>query len=136
MVRKVFNKILHRYPKMHLPNCSSIVALGITFSSFSINNIYVIRSSFSDSHSRVLNPPDTKKVSQNLTCVTADEVCCLILWAPCKSSDLDPILSSMDCMDILITSITSIINLSLTEGSFPSYFKSAHVSPIEETLAH
>ena len=30
---------------------------------------------------------------------------------------------------ILITPITSIINLSLTEGSFPSQFKSAHVSP-------
>ena len=33
-----------------------------------------------------------------------------------------------DCIDILITPITSIINLSLTEGSFPSHFKCAHVS--------
>ena len=80
----------------------------------------------------MLNPPDTRKVLQNLSCVTADEVGlrCLVLQAPCKSSDLDPIPTSLvkDCIDILITPITSIINLSLTEGSCPSHFKSAHVS--------
>ena len=49
---KAFNKILHRCPKVHLPDCSSIVALASTFSSFCINKISVIRSSFpSDSHS-------------------------------------------------------------------------------------
>ena len=85
----------------------------------------------SDSQSRVLNPPDARKVLQNQSCVTADEVHHLLLRAPCKSSDLDPIPTSLvkDCIDILITPITSIINLSLTEGSFPSHFKSAHVSP-------
>ena len=55
----------------------------------------------------------------------------LILQAPCKSSDLVPIRTSLvrDCIDIIITLITSIINFSLTEGSFLSHFKSAHVSP-------
>ena len=117
---------------MNLPDHSSIDAVANTFSLFFINKISVIRSSFpSDSHSRVLNPPDTRKVLQNLSGVTSDEVRHLVLWAPCKSSDLDPILSSLvkDCIDILITPITSIINLSLTGGSFPSHFKSAHISP-------
>ena len=83
-------------------------------------------------HTRVLNPPDTRKVLQNLSCVSADEVHHLVLQAPCKSSDLDPIPTSLvkDCIDILIIPITSIINLSLTGGSFPSHFKSAHVSPL------
>ena len=72
---KAFNKVLHRCPKMPLPDHSSIDALVNTFSSFSINEISLIRSSFlSDSHSRVLNPPDTRKVLQNSTFVTADEV--------------------------------------------------------------
>ena len=121
---KAFNKIWHRCPKMHLPDHSSIASLANTFSSFFINKISVIRSSFSESHSRVLNPPDTRKVLQNLSCVTADEVHHLVLRAPWKSSDLDPIPTSLvkDCIDILITAITSIINLSLTEGSFPSHF--------------
>ena len=118
--------------KIHLPDHSSIAILAKTFSSFSINKISVIRSSFpSDSRSRVLNPPDTRKVLQNLSCISADEVRHLVLRAPCKSSDLDPMPTGLvkDYIDILITPITSIINLSLTEGPFPSHFKSAHVSP-------
>ena len=87
-LRKAFNKILHRCPKMHLPDHSSIVALANTFSSFFINKISFIHSSFpSDSHSRVLNPPDTRKVLQNISCVTADEVRHLVLRAPSKSSE-------------------------------------------------
>ena len=71
---KAFNKILHRCPKMHLPDHSSVGALANTFSSLFSNKISVIRPSFpSDSHSHVLNPPDTRKALQNLTCVTADE---------------------------------------------------------------
>ena len=53
---------------MHRPDHSSIVALAKTFSSLFINKISVNLSSFpSDSHSCVLNPPDTRKVLQNLT---------------------------------------------------------------------
>ena len=136
---KALNKFLHSCPQMHLPYHSSIAALANTFSSLFINKISVIHSSFpSNSHSHVLNPPDTRKALQHLSCVTADEVRHLVLRAPCKSSDLDPIPTSLvkDCIDILIAPIISIINLSLTEGSFPSHFKSAHVSPpFEKTLA-
>ena len=118
---------------MHLSDHSPIATLVNTFSSFFISRISVIRSSFPpDSHSRVLNSPDTRKVLQNLSCVSADEVCHLVLQVPCKSSNLDPIPTSLeqDCIDILITPITSLINLSLTEGSFPLHFKSTHVSPL------
>ena len=107
---KAFNKTLNRCPIMQVPDHSSTATLANIFSSFFINKISVIRSSFpSDSHSRVLNPPDTRKVLQNLSCVTADEVRHLVL---CKSSDLHPIPTSLvkDCIDILITPITSIIN--------------------------
>ena len=61
---KAFYKILHRCPIIHLPDHSSIATLANTFSLFFINKISVIRSSFpSYSHSRVLNPPETRKVS-------------------------------------------------------------------------
>ena len=103
---KAFNKVLHRCPKLHLSDHSSIATLANTFSSLLINKISVIRSSFpSDSHSRVLNPPYTRKVLQNPSCVIADEVHHLVLRAPWKSSDLDPIPTSLvkDCIDILIT---------------------------------
>ena len=104
---KAFNKILHGCPIMHLPGHSSIAALANTFSSSFINKIYVIRSSFpSSSHSRVLSPPDTRKVLQNLTSVTADEVRCLVLSGSMQvSSDLKPIPNGLvnNCIDILIT---------------------------------
>ena len=130
---KAFNKIYNRCPKLHLPDHSSIATLANMFGSFFINKISVSRSSFpSDSYFRVLNPPDTRKVLQSLSCVSADEMHHLVLRAPCKSSGLDPIPTSLvkDCIDILITPITSMTNLSLIEGSFPPHFKSAHVSPL------
>ena len=57
---------------------------------------------------------------------------CLVLLAPFKSSDYDPITTSLvkDCIDILLTPITSIVNLSLSGGSFPSHFNCALVSPV------
>ena len=128
-------RILHRCPKIHLADHSSIATLANTFSSFFINKISVNRSSFlSDSYSCVLNPPDTRKVLQNLSCVSADEVRHLVLRSPCKTSAVDPIPTSLvkDCFDIITTPMTFIINLSLTEGSFNSHFKSAHVSPLSK----
>ena len=56
----------------------------------------------------------------------------LVLSAPCKSSDLDPLPTSLvkDCIDILVVAIVSIVKLSLPEGCFPTRFKSALVSPL------
>ena len=48
------------------------------------------------------------------------------------SCDLDPIPTSLvkECLDVLITPITNIVNLSLQNGVFPSEFKSARVVPL------
>ena len=129
---KAFNKILHRCPKMYLPDHSSITALANTFSSFFINKISIIRSSFpSGSCSNVLTPPNTREVLHNLSHVTDAEVHRLVLSAPCKSSDLDPLPTGLvkDCIDVLVTPIVSIVNLLLSEGCFPTHFKSGLVSP-------
>ena len=129
---KAFNKILHCCPKVRLPDHTTTEALVNTFSSIFISKISIIRSSFSIASSDVLNPPDTEMVLQNLTYVTDDEVHCLVLSAPCKLSDLDPVPTTLvkDCIDILVIPIASIVNLSLSEGCFPSHFKSALVSPL------
>ena len=100
---QAFNKILHRCPKMYLPDHSSITALANTFSYFFINTISIIRSSFpSGSCSYVLTPPNIREVLHNLSHVTDAEVRRLVLSAPCKSPDLDPIPTSLlkDCIDI------------------------------------
>ena len=85
---QAFNKILHRCPKMYLPDHSSITALANTFSSLFINTISIIRSSLpSGSYSNVLTPPNTREVLHNLSHLTDAEVRRLVLSAPCKSSD-------------------------------------------------
>ena len=71
---------------------------------------------------------------------------CLLLFGPCqrtkfsklfkstpnKSCDLDSIPTSwvLDCISVLLTPIINIVNYSLQEGSFPSCFKTAHVTPL------
>ena len=64
----------------------------------------------------------------------------IILKAPIKSCDLDPIPTSLfsECIDDLIPSITSIIKKSLIAGSVPACFKSALLTPLfkKPTLDH
>ena len=57
----------------------------------------------------MVTPPNTRGVLQNLTPATEDEVRRIVLSAPCKSSDLDPIPTSLvkDCTEILVTPIVS-----------------------------
>ena len=105
----------------------------LVLSSFFINKISIIWSSFpSGSCSNVLTSPNTREVLHNLSYVTDAEVRRLVLSAPCKSSDLDPLPTGLvkDCIDVLVTPIVSIVNLSLFEGCFPTHFKSALVSPL------
>ena len=75
---------------------------------------------------------NTREVLHNLSYVTDAEVRRLVLSAPCKSSDLDPLPTGLvkDCIDVLVTPIVSIVNLSLSEGCFPTHFKSALVFPL------
>ena len=72
--------------------------------------------------------------------VSEEYVKSIILKAPIKSCDLDPIPTSLfsKCVDDLIPSITSIINKSLIDGSVPACFKSALVTPLlkKSTLDH
>ena len=61
-----------------------------------------------------------------------DEIEKLILGSSSKSCDLDPISTSMlkNCLDLLITPITDIINISMETSTFPQNDKKAHVRPL------
>ena len=63
--------------------------------------------------------------------VTEDEVSKRINESPTKSCLLDPIPTFLlkDCLDILLPSITKLVNYSLIDGSFPSAFKRVVVTP-------
>ena len=63
--------------------------------------------------------------------MSEDEILKIIKSTPNKSCDLDPIPTSLvlDCNSVLLTPVTNIVN-SLQEDSFPSCFKTAHVTPL------
>ena len=54
-----------------------------------------------------------------------DEIKKLMLSSSSKSCDLDPIPKSVlkNCLDILITPITDIINISMETSTFPQHLK-------------
>ena len=64
--------------------------------------------------------------------VSEDEIKKLILSPSSKSCELDPIPTSVlkNCLDIVITPITDIINISMETSTFPKNFREAHVGPL------
>ena len=88
--------------------------------------------SFSSSSSFSLpfpvNPPGLVKFDD----VSADDTTKVIKNLPTKSCLLDPWLTFLvkDCFDILLPSITKLVNCSLSEGAVPDGFKSAVVTPL------
>ena len=68
----------------------------------------------------------------NFSPLTTDQVKKIIISSKSKSSRLDPIPTTLlkDCLDVLITPITNIVNASLENGVFPDNWKSALVVPL------
>lgn len=85
--------------------------------------------------SSVTSPHDITAELHNLTLITEDEVQHLVLTAPCESCDFNPIPTSSvySRIDILATTMTSIVNLSLKDPSL-STVGTAHVSLHFENL--
>ena len=74
-------------------------------------------------------------VNNNLTIfesATEDEVKKTIISSASKSCSLDPIPTYLlkDCLDILLPSITKIINLSISTSNVPKCFKVAAITPL------
>ena len=124
-------KVLHRTSETVLPAHSSEKSLADTFASFFTNKISKIRDTFSASGSFNDTPDYVPPAFNTFKPVTEDEVRKCINESPTKSCLLDPIPTFllMDCLDILLPSITKLVNYSLSDGSFPSAFKRAERAP-------
>ena len=125
-------KVLHRSPKIVLPDHTNINSLINTFGRYFADKIAKLRSGLlsTDANHPVLGFCKNKFVS--FWTMSEEEVLKIIKSTPNKSCDLDPIPTSLvlDCIGVLLTPITNIVNYSLQEGSFPSCFKTAHVTPL------
>ena len=123
---------LHRIPDKVLPSNSSQKKLAEQFAAFFTNKIAKIGESVSSSSSFFLpspvNPPGLVKFDD----VSPDDIAKVIKNLPTKSRLLDPWPTFLvkDCLDILLPSITKLVNCSLLEGAVPDGFKSAVVTPL------
>ena len=130
-----FKKILHRSSVAVLPDYTNKTDLANTFCKFFYDKILKIRSTLQSSiPSSVTRPNSTKNTLSSFKPVSEEELLKILKSSPSKSCDLDPIPTSLvkECVDILITPITKIVNYSITEGSFPNCFKMAYVTPLQK----
>ena len=125
-------KILHRTPVSVLPDHVSEKSLADSFSDFFISKISRIRDLFKDVPPSVDLPDIPPKSFDDFNAVTESEIRKFILASPTKSCQLDPWPTFLvkDYVDILLPSVTKLINLSLRDGTFPSRFKEAIVTPL------
>lgn len=126
------NKILHRTKIPALPDYENISSLADSFGNYFKEKIDKIRSSFSTSPNNATHTRDLSSKLKHFELVSEKDIYDLINSCSNKTCDLDPIPTSLlkQHIDILIHPITSIINLSLQSGIFPSDFKTAHVRPL------
>ena len=133
---KTINSLLHRKPPSTLPSTLANMSLPDSFSSFFTEKISKLHSSLGSSgtqrSSPHTDPPYAPPILDCFTPVTEDEIVKLIRRSPDKQRDLDPIPTSLlkQCVHILAPVITTIVNLSLETGTFPSLFKRAVVTPL------
>ena len=122
--------LLHTNPKPALPDHDHLEQLLNRFSNHFKDKIAIIRCDI-DSHATqpTLCSSEAIATSQLSTFqqATTNEITDLVVKSACKSCRLDPIPTGLvkDNISILAQVITDIVNLSITEGVFPSAFKKA-----------
>ena len=127
------HKVLHRPHGTTSPTCKSSKSFADHFATFFLNKIMKIRESFSSSEScNMVHPPFDPPKLTVFTQVTQDEIGKIISKSPTKSCLLDPLPPFLikECIDILLPSITKMVNCSLWEGLVPDGFKKAVVTPL------
>ena len=129
----VLGDVLHRLPAKILPSIKPPQLLADRFMEFFTEKNEKIHSTFSASvNSQHITPDSPPPMFFTFSTVTEDQVTKIITNSPNKSCSLDPwpTFLALDCLDILITAITLIINASLEQGKCLNFFKQAHVTPI------
>ena len=136
----LINKLTNGERRTVFPETSSDQSLSEDFSEYFVNKIDNIMTDIErilDNESiediSVYEPADkTTCELSNFRQLTQEETLILIKQSKTKSSILDPIPTSIlkQCVDVLISPITDIVNSSLREGVFPNGWKCPVVTPL------
>ena len=129
------NYFLHRKSSPVLPSYHCLKSLSQSFATFFSDKIHklhtnlLLKANYCSPH---IDPPSNPVNLSNFQPVTLDEISKLLSQSPATDSDLDPIPTSLlkQCACVLLPTITNIINLSLSSGTFPDQFKSCSVHPL------
>ena len=128
------NSLLSRNKPSCLPSFSCASTLLASFLKFFDDKISLLCSKLSPP---TIPPTDRAPITPpplllSLAPSTEEEVRRVIMSSSDSSCDLDVIPTSLlkSCLEVLIKPITIIVNLSLSEGSFPTTFKHALVKPL------
>jgi hypothetical protein len=131
----ITNKLLHKSKCTKLPSSTSNSDLAEKFSDFFHKKIAAIRLDIEQRQQSLDFQELLPKCSQHLssfTPATEEDIFKLIKNSPTKSCQLDPIPTWLlkECVDVLVTAITTIVNLSISSGVVPDELKIAHVTPL------
>ena len=125
---EVLRSALHSNPESVLPSHESHKCLTNCFVTFFSDKITNIRDWFSSTDFfRLPAPPDLPKIDSFRTVSDVEihkaimKSCLLDLW---------PTFLVKECLDILLPSITKLVNCSLSEGIVPANLKKAVVTPL------
>ena len=129
---QILHSVLHSVPDKVLPSHASHIGLDNRFVTFFSDKISKIRDSFTNTDSFTLPAPSDVPKFALFKSVSEDEVRKVITKSPTKSCLLDPWPTFIvkECLDILLPSITKLVNCSLTGRAVPAGFKKAIVSPL------
>ncbi|WP_419615719.1 reverse transcriptase family protein [Thiolapillus sp.] len=128
-----FNSMLGKNFSSPLPSAFDSDDLPTVFSEYFTEKIRTIRNNFPPPNPTVSSVASfTGDPLQTFDPVTDDFVLKIIKSTPAKSCELDPIPTTLlyDNLDILLPTITNIINTSLTTGIVPRGLKTAIVKPL------
>ena len=127
------HKTLNKVSDATLPSHESQKSLADQFASYFSNKINNIRDNFgsigTENDIHPLSDPPKINVSRQVSEEALDKI---NKTSPTKSCLLDPLPTFLikECIDILLPSLTKLVNCSLMEGCVPDSFKSAVVTPL------
>ena len=133
--KKLWHALRHVLDKGHemtLPPHQSEQSLANQFLSFFTQKIKRICDMFTASSTAITPPMCTPPNLSHFNEVSENEVLKIIKNFPTKSYLLDPVPTFLlkDRVEILLPSITKLVNLSLAQGVFPQKFKKVVVTPL------
>ena len=130
----VIGDILHSKQPTRLPDHDSSSELANRFAGYFTAKIENIRSALPNIQSDSSDPSRSSDYDwwNAFAAVSEDDVKRIISKSPSPSCLLDPLPSWMikEHLDVLLPTITSIVNMSLTEGLVPEPFKTAIIIPL------